>query len=58
MTTNTGILSEFVPQKEKLAAYLESVELFFVANGIEGKKQIPVLLTATGEKRTNYFAAY
>ena len=48
MTTTTGTLSEFVPQKEKIAAYLERVELFFKANGIKDEKQVPVFLTAMG----------
>ena len=37
MTTTTGSLSEFVLQKEKIAAYLECVELFFAVNGIVDK---------------------
>ena len=48
MTTTIGNLSEFVPQKEKIAAYLERVELFFEANGIKDEKQVPVFLTAIG----------
>ena len=46
-----------MPQ-ENIAAYLERVELFFAANGIEGEKEVPVFLTAIGEKRTHYLAAY
>ena len=48
MTTTIGTLSEFSPQKEKIAAYLEHMELFFAANGIEDKKEVPVFLTAIG----------
>ena len=48
MTTTIGILPEFSSEKEKITAYLERVELFFEANGIEDNKQVPVLLTAIG----------
>ena len=48
MTTTIDTLSEFMPLKEKIAAYLERVELFFEANGIKDEKQVPVFLTAIG----------
>ena len=48
MTTTIGNLLEFSPQKEKISAYLEHVELFFEANGIKEDKQVPVFLTAIG----------
>ena len=38
MTATIGKLSEFSPEKEKICAYLERVELFFTANGIEEDK--------------------
>ena len=48
MTATIGKLSEFSPEKEKISSYLERVELFFDANGIEESKQVPALLTAIG----------
>lgn len=48
MTATIGKLSEFSPEKETISSYLERVELFFDANGIEESKQVPALLTAIG----------
>ena len=48
MTATIGKLSEFIPEKETISAYLEHVELFFAANGIEGDEQVLALLTAIG----------
>ena len=48
MTATIGKLSEFSPEKEKICAYLEHVELFFTVNGIEEDKQVPALVTAIG----------
>ena len=45
MTATIGKLS---PEKEKICAYLEHVELLFTANGIEEDKQVPALLMAIG----------
>ena len=50
MTATIGTLSEFIPEKETISAYLEFVELFFTANGIEEGKQLPVLLTSIGRE--------
>ena len=50
MTATIGTLSEFIPEKETISAYLERVELFFTANGIGEEKQPPVLLTAIGRE--------
>ena len=44
MTATIGTLSEFIAEKETISAYLERVELFFTANGIEEDKQSLVLL--------------
>ena len=53
MTSNTiGCITEFKPENEKIAAYLERVQLFFEVNGIDEDKQVPVLLTVIGS--TNY----
>ena len=40
MTVIIGTLSEFVLQKEKVAAYLEHMELFFASNGIEDEDKL------------------
>ena len=48
MTATIGKLSEFIPEKETISAYLERVELFFNTNGIEEDKQVPALFTAIG----------
>ena len=45
-----GQLPKFQPDNKRIADYLEGVQLFFEANGIEEGKQDPVLLTAIGEK--------
>ena len=55
MTTTIGTLSEFSPQKEKIAAYLKCMELFFAANGIEDEKKVPVFLPAIGEETYSLF---
>ena len=53
MTSNTiRCITEFKPENEKIAAYLERVQLFFEVNGIDKDKQVPVLLTVIGS--TNY----
>jgi len=43
-----GKLSEFQPEKERISAYLERVQMFFEANDIAAEKQVAVLLTAIG----------
>ena len=49
MASNTiGCVTEFSPENEKIEAYLEQVQIFFKANGIKVKKQVPVLLTVIG----------
>ena len=47
-TSTIGSLTEFKPDSEKIEAYLERVQLFFAANGIEDDKKVPVLLTVIG----------
>lgn len=49
-TGTIGYLQEFQPEKEQFAAYVERVELFFVANEIAEAKQVPVFLSAVGSK--------
>ena len=43
-----GSLTEFKPEGERIEAYLERVQLFFDANGIEDEKKVTVLLTVIG----------
>jgi len=43
-----GKLSEFQPEKERISAYLERVQMFFEANYIAAEKQVAVLLTVIG----------
>jgi len=49
MASNTvGSLSAFKPKNENIEAYLERVQLYFEANGIEDDKRVAVLLTVIG----------
>ena len=43
-----GRVNEFVPEKETISAYLERVEMFFLANDISEDKKVPVLLSVIG----------
>ena len=43
-----GKLHEFKPDEEEFATYLERVEIFFAANGVEDTKKVPVFLNAIG----------
>ena len=45
-----GHIQEFDPEKEKVSAYLERVQMFLVVNSIEAEKKVPVLLSVTGGK--------
>ena len=44
-----GQIQPFDPANERISTYLERAELFFQANGIEGDKKVPVLLSIIGE---------
>jgi len=48
--TTIGHLQEFDPTTDRISTYLERVKLFFLANGIAGEKQVPVLLSIVGGK--------
>jgi len=50
MATTVGNLQQFCPTEEGIAAYLERVELYFKANDIAERKQVPVFLTVVGGK--------
>ena len=43
-----GQVNEFNPEKETISAYLERVEMFFLANDIHEDKKVPVLLSVIG----------
>ena len=43
-----GSLSAFQPENERIEEYLERVQLYFDANGIQEDKQVAVLLTVIG----------
>lgn len=43
-----GQMQAFDPANERISAYLERVQLFFLANGINEEKQVPVLLSVIG----------
>ena len=45
-----GHLEQFNPEKDRISAYLERVELYFVANGVEDVKQVASLLLMIGGK--------
>ena len=45
-----GHIGKFDPADESISAYLERVELFFAANGIEEPKQVAVFLSVIGPK--------
>ena len=43
-----GRVNEFIPEKETISAYLERVDMFFLANDINEDKKVPVLLSVLG----------
>ena len=45
-----GCIEEFNPEKERISVYLERVELFFVANDVEDRKQVATLLSVIGSR--------
>ena len=48
--TSFGKIDVFQPEVEEFSAYLERIELYFVANGIADDKQVPVFLSLLGAK--------
>ena len=46
MAGKHGYLNDFFPDADSIGAYLEHVALYFVANGIEEDKQVPILLSS------------
>ena len=45
-----GRIQEYDPQVESITTYLEGLQLYFVANGVEEARRVPVLLTLIGAK--------
>ena len=45
-----GQMGEFKPDEEGISAYLDRLQLFFVANSVEEGKQVAVLLSVIGAK--------
>ena len=43
-------IQEYEPVNELFSAYLERVQLFFLANGVEDDKKVPVFLSVVGSK--------
>ena len=43
-------LQEFQPESEKISAYLERVELYFIAYAVSEAKMVPTLLSSIGAK--------
>ena len=50
-----GKLHEFDPDSEELSAYLERVEIYFLANDVEEAKKVPVLLNCIGGDHVRSF---
>ena len=45
-----GRIQEYQPENELFSVYLEHVQLFFIANGVEDDKKVPVFLSVMGSK--------
>ena len=45
-----GKMKEFEPETERIASYLEQIEIFFLANEIANDKKVPVFLSVVGAK--------
>ena len=50
VTRVMGRIQEFDPQVENITTYLERLQLYFDANGVEANRRVPVLLTLIGAK--------
>ena len=47
-TTLLGTLNEFRPDNESIKNYLERVQLYFTANGVNDGKQVAIFLSSIG----------
>ena len=45
-----GRIQEYQPENELFSAYLERVQLFFLANGVEDDKRVLIFLSVVGSK--------
>lgn len=50
MTATLGSLAEFCPDSGNIDVYLERLDLYAAANGIDASKKLQVFLTILGEK--------
>ena len=48
--TQIGRIQEFQPDNETVSAYLERVDIYFVANGTLADKKVTVLLSSIGAR--------
>ena len=51
--TTYGRINEFEAHNEDWETYVERVEMFFDANGIENDKHVAILLSCVGAKTYN-----
>ena len=49
MTTHV-LIDEFQPENEDIEAYLERVDLYFLAGGTKEADKVPLFLTVVGKK--------
>ena len=49
MSSLVGRMQEFQPESEQISAYLERLEMYFLANGVADDKRVPVLLSVIGK---------
>ena len=47
-TAHLGTLKEFNPAEESISSYLERVQLFFMANEVDARRQVPTFLSIIG----------
>ena len=47
-TAHLGTLKEFNPAEESISSYLERVQLFFTANEVDARRQVPTFLCIVG----------
>lgn len=48
MAARFGHIKQFEPDSDSITAYLERVQLYFIANNVAEEKQVPILLSAIG----------
>ena len=50
-----GRIQEYQPENGLFSVYLECVQLFFIANGVEDDKKVPIFLSIMGSKTYSVF---